>query len=594
MKKYLVKNWWRYLIGGISLIASTAIDILVPFITLSMVDDVIVGRNMALFKRDVLLFAAAGLGRAFFQFVKEFLCDMAGCHVASGLRKDMMRHIFTLDKKYFDKTNTGELMARVKDDCGAVWDLTGFVGMLFTEAIVYFTGVVICMVKLNWKLSLVPLVFMPPLAYVALHLEKKLGKDYDDISDKNAALTKTVEENISGVRTVKAFSAEASEMKKFDEKNKEYAAANKKFASDLADSDPLLALIPKIMQVCVVAIGGYAVIQGNLTYGTLVAFVSYSINIVWPIENLGWMLSLLSQGVAGYKKIKTVLNVQPEITDGSITDGDKTNGGVLKTSIDADCLKTEVAHTGEISFENVYFDIDGKRILEDVSFTIKKGKTLGIMGATGAGKSSVVNLIERFYDTTGGRILIEGRDIKTMPLSDVRDFSSVVTQDVFLFSDTISSNVRLGYKSTMDERTVRDAIEKAHAAEFVENLTDSYDAVIGERGIGLSGGQKQRLSIARALAKKADLLILDDSTSALDMETEHAIQNELRAKKDTSKIIIGHRISSVKDADEIIVLENGKVKERGTHEQLLLKKGLYYSTYEAQYGDYHNALAVNA
>lgn len=596
MKKYLIKNWWRYLIGGISLIASTAIDILVPFITLSMVDDVIVGGNMALFKRDVLLFAAAGLGRAFFQFVKEFLCDMAGCHVASGLRKDMMRHIFTLDKKYFDKTNTGELMARVKDDCGAVWDLTGFVGMLFTEAIVYFTGVVICMVKLNWKLSLVPLVFMPPLAYVALHLEKKLGKDYDDISDKNAALTKTVEENISGVRTVKAFSAEASEMKKFDEKNKEYGDANKKFASDLADSDPLLALIPKIMQVCVVAIGGYAVIQGNLTYGTLVAFVSYSINIVWPIENLGWMLSLLSQGVAGYKKIKTVLSVEPEITDAAADNGVVVDVNVVAdaTSTGSDSAAKGTAHTGELSFENVYFDIDGKRILEDVSFTIKKGKTLGIMGATGAGKSSVVNLIERFYDTTGGRILIEGRDIKTMPLSDVRDFSSVVTQDVFLFSDTISSNVRLGYKSTMDERTVRDAIEKAHAAEFVENLTDSYDAVIGERGIGLSGGQKQRLSIARALAKKADLLILDDSTSALDMETEHAIQNELRAKKDTSKIIIGHRISSVKDADEIIVLENGKVKERGTHEQLLLKKGLYYSTYEAQYGDYHNALAVNA
>lgn len=596
MKKYLIKNWWRYLIGGISLIASTAIDILVPFITLSMVDDVIVGGNMALFKRDVLLFAAAGLGRAFFQFVKEFLCDMAGCHVASGLRKDMMRHIFTLDKKYFDKTNTGELMARVKDDCGAVWDLTGFVGMLFTEAIVYFTGVVICMVKLNWKLSLVPLVFMPPLAYVALHLEKKLGKDYDDISDKNAALTKTVEENISGVRTVKAFSAEASEMKKFDEKNKEYGDANKKFASDLADSDPLLALIPKIMQVCVVAIGGYAVIQGKLTYGTLVAFVSYSINIVWPIENLGWMLSLLSQGVAGYKKIKTVLNVKPEITGAATDNGvaDDVNVVADATSTGSDNAANGSAHTGELSFENVSFDIDGKRILEDVSFTLKKGKTLGIMGATGAGKSSVVNLIERFYDTTDGRVLIEGQDIKTMSLSDVRAFSSVVTQDVFLFSDTISSNVRLGYKSTMDERTVRDAIEKAHAAEFVENLTDSYDAVIGERGIGLSGGQKQRLSIARALAKKADLLILDDSTSALDMETEHAIQNELRAKKDTSKIIIGHRISSVKDADEIIVLENGKVKERGTHEQLLLKKGLYYSTYEAQYGDYHNALALDA
>ena len=570
MKKYIIKNWWRYLIGGICLICSTAIDVLLPFVTLSMVDDVIVGRDMAIFKRDIILFIAAGLGRAFFQFVKEYNCDMAGCHVASGLRKDMMKHIFSLHKGYFDKTNTGELMARVKDDAGNVWDLTGFVGMLFTEAVIYFTGVVICMLKLDWKLSLVSFAFMPLLAYVALHLEKKLGKDFDDISDKNAALTKTVEENVTGVRTVKAFSAEGSEMKKFDEKNEAYGQANKQFAYDLSVSDPLLGLIPKIMQVCVVAVGGYAAIKGNITYGTLVAFVSYSINIVWPIENLGWMLSLLSQGVAGYKKIKKVMAVEPEITDS-------------KESESKD-------HTGELSFENVSFEIDGKQVLSDVSFKIPKGKTLGIMGATGAGKSSVVNLIERFYDTSEGCIRINGEDIRKLPLRDVRAFSSVVTQDVFLFSDTVTENVRLGFKDSMDKKTVKEAIRKACAKDFVENLTDRYDAVIGEKGIGLSGGQKQRLSIARALAKQADLLILDDSTSALDMETEVMIQREIREKKDMSKIIIGHRISSVKDADEIIVLENGCIKERGTHAELLKKKGLYYGTYEAQYGDYRKAV----
>ncbi|SEK90074.1 MULTISPECIES: ABC transporter ATP-binding protein [unclassified Butyrivibrio] len=575
MKKYLIKNWWRYLIGGISLICSTAIDVMLPFVTLSMVDDVIVGRNMDIFRRDIILFVAAGLGRAFFQFIKEFLCDMSGCRVASGLRKDMMKHIFSLNKGYFDKNNTGELMARVKDDAGSVWDLTGFVGMLLTEATVYFIGVVICMITLNWKLSIIPLAFMPPLAYVALHLEKKLGKDYDEISERNADLTKVVEENISGVRTVKAFSAEGLEMKKFDEKNEAYGDANKQFASDLADSDPLIGLIPKIMQVLVVAIGGYAAIKGSITYGTLVAFVSYSIQVVWPIENLGWMLSLVSQGLAGYKKINKVMKTEPEITDTWAKE-----------------LHKEGNKSGEISFDHVSFNIDGKTILNDVSFNLGKGKTLGIMGATGAGKSTIVNLIERFYDVTSGSIKIEGKDIKKMPLSDVRAFSSVVTQDVFLFSDTITENVRLGFKDTMDLRTVKSAIKSAHAQEFVEKITDSYDAVIGERGIGLSGGQKQRLSIARALAKKADLLVLDDSTSALDMETEAAIQQELQEKNDMSKIIIGHRISSVKDADEILVLENGRVAERGTHSELIRKGGLYYSTYEAQYGDYHKAMAA--
>ena len=576
MKKYIVRNWWRYTIGGICLVLSTAVDILVPFITLSMVDDVIVGRNMDIFKRDILLYVAAGLGRALFQFVKEFLCDMSGCRVASGLRKDMMKHIFSLHKGYFDKNNTGEIMARVREDAGAVWDLTGFVGMLMTEATVYFIGVVICMVRLNWKLSLVPLVFMPPLAYIAIHLEKKLSKDYDEISERNAALTKVVEENISGVRTVKAFSAESSEMKKFDEKNMAYGDANKQFAQDLADTDPLLGMIPKIMQTFVVAIGGYAAIKGSITYGTLVAFVSYSISIVWPIENLGWMLSLISQGIAGYKKINKILKVEPQIT--SEVSGETTDPG---------------RHAGELKFENVSFKMEGKDILRNISFTVKKGQTLGIMGATGAGKSTIVNLIERFYDVTNGAVSIEGKDIRKMPLKDVRAFSSVVTQDVFLFSDTITENVRLGSKDTMDDRLVRSAIKSAHANDFVEKITGGYDAVIGERGIGLSGGQKQRLSIARAMAKKADLLILDDSTSALDMETEAAIQKELREKKDTSKIIIGHRISSVKDADEIIVLENGVIKERGTHAELIAKRGLYYSTYEAQYGDYRNAVAVN-
>lgn len=564
---------------------STLVDILVPFITLSMVDDVIVGRNMDIFRRDILLYIAAGLGRALFQFVKEFLCDMSGCRVASGLRKDMMKHIFSLHRGYFDKTNTGELMARVKDDAGSVWDLTGFVGMLMTEATVYFFGVIVCMVTLNWKLSIVPLVFMPPLAFIALFLEKKLDKDYDDISEKNAALTKVVEENISGVRTVKAFSAESSELKKFDEKNIAYADANKKFAKDLADTDPLLAVIPKIMQTFVVAIGGYAAIKGSITYGTLVAFVSYSISIVWPIENLGWMLSLISQGLAGYKKIKKVMKTDAQITDPKVKEDKASDTPAVEAAGDAPAQ-------GEISFDNVTFTMEGKKILKDVSFTIPKGKTLGIMGATGAGKSTIVNLIERFYDTSEGSIRIEGKDIRKMPLCDVRAFSSVVTQDVFLFSDTITENVRLGSKESMDERTVKAAIKSAHAKEFVEKITDSYDAVIGERGIGLSGGQKQRLSIARALAKKANLLILDDSTSALDMETEAAIQAELREKKDMSKIIIGHRISSVKDADEIIVLENGAVKERGTHAELIEKKGLYYSTYEAQYGDYRNAMAA--
>jgi len=572
LKKYLLKNWWRYLIGGINLLGSTAIDILVPFITMSIVDDVIIGRDMMIFKRDMILLASAAGGRAICQYVKEYLCDMAGCNVAEAMRKDLMKHLSGLSKSFFDRNNTGELMARVKDDTGSVWDLTGFVGMLMTEATCYFFGVIVCMVKLNWKLSIIPIAFMPYLAYKVLKLNKQLGKTYGEISDANSVLTRVAEENISGVRTVKAFSTEAYELSKFDEKNKAYCDLNIEQAKLMAKEEPVIQAVPRIMQVIVIAVGGYAAIKGNITYGVLVAFMQYSACIVWPIENLGWMLALISQGVAGYKKIKKIMDEKPEISE----------------SENAELLD----NTGELRFDHVSFNVNNHDILSDVSFTLAKGKTLGIMGATGAGKSTIVNLIERFYDTTDGSVMIDGIDIKQMPLNRVRGFSSVVTQDVFLFSDTIKDNVRLGQKKSIGEAEIKSAIKKAHADEFVEKITDQYDTVIGERGIGLSGGQKQRLSIARALARPADVLILDDSTSALDMETEADIQKELSRKTDTSKIIIGHRISSVKDADEIIVLDKGRVAERGSHAELIAKKGLYFETYEAQYGDYRNALRI--
>lgn len=571
MKKYLIKNLPRYIIGGLSLIASTALDIWFPLITMSIVDDVIVGHNMEMLRTDLIYILIVGFGRALMQYIKEYNCDMAGCNVAETMRKDMMKHLKTLSKSFFDANNTGELMARVKDDTGKIWDMTGFITMLFVEAILYFAGVIIAMFKLNYKLAFIPIVFIPFLVFFVMRLEKKLDGVYGRISEENASLNRVIEENISGVRTVKAFASEEFEISKFDERNKAYNDLNIEQARFMAKMEPVIGFIPKLMQGSMLAIGGYAAIKGNITYGVLVAFMQYTSNIVWPIENMGWMLNFLSAAVASYKKIKVIFAAKPEIKEIENPISLSENGGTLK-------------------FNNVSFNLDNKQILKDISFTLPKGKTLGIMGQTGTGKSMMVNLIERFYDVTEGSITINDVDIRELKLSDVRGFSSVVTQDVFLFSDTIKENVKLGSKESMTDETVKSAVMKAHADEFVEKITGSYEAVIGERGIGLSGGQKQRLTIARALANTSGVLIMDDSTSALDMETEADIQKEIRAKKDMSKIIIGHRISSVKDADEIIILENGRIAERGTHKELFDKKGLYYSTYESQYGNYHEAL----
>lgn len=573
MKKYVLKNWWRYLIGGSALLISISLDILFPIITMSIVDDVIVGRNMEVLKTDLIIILLIGVGRAIGQYVKEFLCDMSGCHVAENMRKDMMKHIQTLSKSFFDKNNTGELMARVKDDTAKIWDLCGFVGMLIVEAACYLLGVIVCMIKLNWKLSLIPIAFLPALGFVVMKIDRRLDKLFGEISEENAVLNRVIEENISGVRTVKAFAAEKYELEKFDRENGKYNDLNVEQALYMAKMEPIIGYIPKLMQACMLVVGGMAAIDGRISYGLLVAFMQYTSNIVWPIENMGWLLNFMSAAIASSKKVRIVFDAIPQIA--------QKDNAITRDTVN-----------GDLKFENVSFSIDGKEILKDVSFELKSGKTLGIMGATGTGKSMMVNLIERFYDVDAGAITIDGVDIRDLTLNDVRAFSSIVTQDIFLFSDTIKQNVKLGNKKTMSDRAVESAINKAHASSFVEKITGGYDAVIGERGIGLSGGQKQRLSIARALAKKAGLLILDDSTSALDMETESDIQKEINKKKDMSKIIIGHRISSVKDADEIIVLEDGRIAERGTHEELCKLKGLYYSTYEAQYGNYREAMKV--
>ena len=571
--KYVGQNWWRYLIGITALIISVALDIWFPLIIKAIVDDVIVGGRMDLLWDNLLRILIVGFGRAISQYVKEFTCDISGCRVGSLSRKNLFNHIQTLSKSYFNRNNTGELMARVKDDVDRVWDAFGFVGMLVVEATLYTVGVVILMVRLNWQLSIIPLIALPILAFLGLRLEKRLDKVYDSISEQNAVLNTVVQENLSGLRTVKSFAREEYEIEKFRKNNQKYADLNVQEAIVMSQYDPVITFIPKIMQLGVLLIGGIQVINGNVSLGLLTAFIQYSNNIVWPMENLGWLTNAMAAAIASNKKINKILAEEPEIAN--------EEGAVYIDN-----------PKGDLEFINVSFELDNHRILDDVSFKLPKGKTLGVMGVTGSGKSTIVNLIGRFYDVTDGSITLDGIDIRKLSLETVRGCSSVVTQEVFLFSDTIKENIKLGARKYMTDEKVRNALAISHSAEFVDKLNEGSETIIGERGVGLSGGQKQRISIARALAKNSGILILDDSTSALDMETEYEIQRELATKKDMSKIIIAHRISSVRNADEIIILNNGRIAERGTHDELLAAKGLYYSTYEAQYGDYHKALEV--
>lgn len=565
LSSYIGRYWYGYVFAVASMIIAIALDMLYPKITQSIVDNVILGGQMEILTKLLIGIVLVGIGRSIFGYCKEFTFDFLSSKIGAEIRKDLFNHIQTLSMRYFDDTNTGELMARVKDDVDKIQNALGYVGMLLIEVTIHVTFVIYCMFSLNWKMTFLPVAVMLCCAAVAIIMERKLDKVYEDISEENAVLTTVAEENLAGVRTVKAFAREDYEIKKFLSHNERYYNLNITQSKVLVRYYPLFQFVGKALPVATTILGGISVMNGTMSLGALVAYVEYSRNCTWPTEMMGWLTNDLSSAVASYKKIKKIYDVKPEIED-------------AKELVTLDPVR------GNIDFEHVSFNLDGKQILSDISFSVKAGKTLGIMGATGSGKSSIINMLHRFYDTTEGTVKLDDVDIRKLSLRQLRRNIAVVLQDVFLFSDTIEENIKMGKRSVMQTAEIKQAAESAQASSFIEKMDEQYNTVIGERGVGLSGGQKQRISIARALSKHSPILVMDDSTSALDMETEHEIQKTLNSLKDTTKIIIAHRISAVCHADEIIYLEDGKIAERGTHEELLAKKGLYYDTYMAQYG----------
>lgn len=564
LRRYVLPYWKSYVFAIVSLILAILLEMLTPQITRIIVNESFVGGDFSRFGFLLVALVVLGIGRSLFGYCKEFTFDRNSQTIGTEMRKDLFAHLQTLSMDYFDNTNTGELMARVKEDVDKVKDAFGMTGMLIIQITLYIISVLYCMFSLSPLLGILPLAVMIFGGGLSFALEKKFDKVYSDISEENARLTTVAEENLAGVRTVKAFARERFEIEKFAKHNKHYYELNMEQARIVARFYPIYHFIGAVLPVVCAILGGLLVIRGKMDLGSLVAFVEYSRDCTWPLDMFAELANELSSSFASYKKIKAIADEKPRLVQS-------------ENAVHLDRVQ------GDLKFENVTLTLGGSTILSGIDIDLPRGGTLGVMGATGSGKSSLINLLQRFYDPSEGSIFIDGTNIRDMELSQVRAASSVVMQDVFLFSDTIEENIKMGKRYSMGLPEVKRAAKMAQAQDFIEKMDEQYNTVIGEKGVGLSGGQKQRISIARALSKKSPILVLDDSTSALDMETEHEIQKMLKTITDSSKIIIAHRISAVRGADEIIYLDKGRIAERGTHEELLARRGLYYATYTAQY-----------
>lgn len=572
--KYVSKYKGMLIFGTISMLAVIGVDLFMPYLQKIFIDDGIIEGN-----KDIVISVLIGILiitiiKAVLGYGKEFLYDILSVKVHEDIKNDLFNHIQKLEFKYFDDMNTGELMSRIGEDVENIWQTISFGLRLFIENLIYFVISTVILFTLNFKLALACFIIMIPIGFIGMKLESKFGKSYEEISDQTAKINTVAQENIAGVRLVKAFSREKYEINKFLKMNKTYYDLNMKQAKVIGDYFPPIEFLTNISLVIMIVFGGFLVMNQEITIGVLVAFSGYIWNLIWPMRMLGELIDLLSRNNASAKKIFEIMDREPEIKSKK------------------ECYKSD-GIKGDIIFDNVSFKYNDEVVLKNINLDIKAGSTVAIMGTTGSGKSTLINLIGRYYDLEDGSIKIDNVDVKNYDLDFLRENMSIVPQDTFLFSDSIINNIKFSNDNASNEE-VEKAASLACALDFIEELDEGVYTEIGERGMGLSGGQKQRISITRALVRNSKILILDDSTSALDMETEHRLLKNLSKRENPSTtFIIAHRISAVKNADIIIYLENGAIKEKGTHEELLKLKGEYFDIYCNQFKDF-NALEEEA
>ena len=562
-------------IGFAALLLTNATRLVLPLFSGWIVDDVIKGG----LTDKLLPLCGAILGltllRAVSNYVRGVSFERLSQNFCYDLRTGLYRHLSEMSYRFYDSNYIGEIMSRMTGDIEGLRNLLAGGVVQICENSIWFFGSLIFLFFINWKLALVMVCVAPIVAVIAVRFRRKIHRAFKDVREQNAVLSTKTQENISGVRVVKAFAQEEHEKQAFSVENRKQLSLLLKTTYIWSDYVPVLDFLGNFCTPLLLGIGGTMVIGGSMTLGALVTFTGYIWMITGPMRMLGNLINMLTQAITSAEKLFYYQDLGADIHD-------------------CEHPKFPEPFRGHVQFERVTFGYGDETVLRDLDLDVPAGSTCAIMGATGTGKTSIVSLLGRFYECRGGAVKIDGIDVKDMPLLSLRDRIGYVNQETFLFSESIENNIRFGRPDASFER-VQAAAVAAQADEFIRQMPQGYDTIVGERGLGLSGGQKQRIAIARALLYDPTILVLDDATSAVDMETEHEIQKHLKSiMRGRTTFIIAHRISSVKNADQIVVLDGGAVAERGTHEELLAKKGLYYSMYQDQYRDFENITARKA